>query len=310
MESVSAFPSRSRSDTAPSGALSRGRGWFSIALGLTEIAMPRLFSRWIGLEPRARTSWILRAVGVRELAAGVSLLAMPHRPEPLWSRVIGDAMDLALLGMGARSRRRHAMRLAGALTAVASATALDVLAARRTQRVYTEANKPVIFSTTINKPPAEVYAFFRRLSQLPRVMDYLESVREADSTFSHWVAKLPLGERIAWDVKIVEDRRGELIAWRSVQGSLVDITGRATFTRTLGRDTTDVRVEMKLDFGTRSSASVARFFTRSQLEGDLRRLKQVLEAGDVGIAQPRHELANSKTELHRKNDGTLLRHPA
>jgi uncharacterized membrane protein len=135
---------------------------------------------------------------------------------------------------------------------------------------------------TINKPPAEVYAFFRNLSQLPLFMDYLESVRVRDATYSHWVAKLPLGGTVSWDAKITEDRPGEVIAWQSVEGSLIKTSGRVTFTRAPGRDMTEVRAEIQLGFlGTKPSTSVAKFFTKPQVKGDLRRLKQVLETGEV-----------------------------
>lgn len=283
MDSVSAFRSQPRSDaTLDAAPLSRGLGWFSLALGLAEVTLPRTLARAIGVEPRAATRWLVRAMGVRELIAGTGLLTQPHRPLPLWSRVAGDAIDLALLGLGARSGRLHALRFAGAFTAVAGMAAVDVIAARRTQRAHDEANRPVICSTTINRPPTEVYAFFRRLSQLPLFMDYLESVREADATYSHWVANLPRGRTISWDVKIIEDRPGEVIAWRSVEGSLFKTRGRVTFARTPGRNMTEVRVEMQLGFvGTRPSASVAKFFTRAQIQGDLRRLAHVLETGEV-----------------------------
>jgi uncharacterized membrane protein len=283
MDSVTAFRSQPGSDDAlETPALSQGLGWFSIALGLTEIALPRALARTIGVEPKPSTSWMLRAMGARELIAGVGVLMQPRRPLPLWSRVIGDVIDLAMLGLATRSSRLSGARLAGAAVAVAGVTALDVVAARRTQRSYHEANRPAIYSVTINKPPAEVYAFFRNLSQLPLFMDYLESVRVVDATYSHWVARLPLGGTVSWDAKITEDRPGELIAWQSVEGSLIKTSGRVTFARAPGRDMTEVRVEMQLGFlGTKPSTSMAKFFTRPQIKGDLRRLKQVLETGEV-----------------------------
>jgi uncharacterized membrane protein len=283
MDSVSAFPGGPRSETMPDGApLSRGLGWFSVALGLSELILPKTLARTVGVEPRASTRWTLRAMGVRELLAGLGVLMQPRRPLPLWARVAGDAIDLAMLGVSLTSRKHESPRLAGALAAVAGVTALDILAARRTQRRFEEANRPVIFSVTINKSPAEVYAFYRKLSQLPLFMDWLALVREADAKYSHWVAKLPLGGTISWDAKITEDRPGEVIAWQSVQGSLINNRGRVTFTRTPGRNMTEVRVEMQLGFlGTRPSASVAKFFTRAQIKADLLRLKQVLETGEV-----------------------------
>jgi len=45
---------------------------------------------------------------------------------------------------------------------------------------------------------------------------------------------------------------------------------------------TEVRVEMQLGLpGIKPSTGIARLFTRAQIKGDLRRLKQVLETGEV-----------------------------
>lgn len=281
MDSVTAFRSHPHADVAPA-TLSRGLGWFSVALGLTEIAFPETLSRAIGVKPRPGTSWLLRAMGVRELIAGAGVLMQPRRPLPLWARVAGDIVDLSLLVSATRSKDARVPRLAGAIAAVAGVSALDTIAARRSQRAYAEANQPVVFAVTINKPPAEVHAFFRQLSQLPLFMDYLDSVQEVDKTRSHWVARLPIGGTISWDARITEDRPGEVLAWQSVEGALINVRGRVTFAKAPGRNMTEVRVEMQLGFlGTRPSTSVAKLFTRSQIKGDLRRLKQVLETGEV-----------------------------
>jgi uncharacterized membrane protein len=272
-------------------ALARGLGWFSLALGFTELAAPRLLAKAVGIDPRGATSWTLRAMGLREIFAGLNVLMQPHRPTPLWMRVVGDAVDLGGLGLAAATKRTSGARLAGAVAAVAGVTALDVIAARRTQRSFDAANRPVISSVTINKPREDVYRFYRQLSQLPLFMDYLESVHELGNRRSHWVAKLPIGT-VAWDAEITEDRPGELIAWQSVGGSAVTTRGRVSFESAPGRDMTEVRVEMQLGFlGTRPSAALAKVFTKPQIKGDLRRLKQVLETGEV---------LYSDASLHRK----------
>ena len=206
------------------------------------------------------------------------MLARPRRSLPLWSRVAGDAVDLALLGAAARSRTSTA-RLAGAAVAVAGVAALDVWAARRAGRSV--ASAPVTYAVTINKSPGEVYAFYRKLEQLPLFMDYLESVTEHGDT-SHWVAKLPGGGTVSWDAKITADRPGKLIAWQTVEGSPIAIRGRVAFARAPGRDMTEVRVEMQLGVtGAEPSAALAKLFAKPQVKGDLRRLKQVMETGEV-----------------------------
>jgi hypothetical protein len=105
-----------------------GLGFFSIGLGLIEVAAPGRLARWLGLgNGSAKT--VIRLFGARELLAGAMLLRGPAVSTNLWNRVFGDAMDLAALGLAfARSDRRPAVT--GALGFVAGATLLDVAAAR------------------------------------------------------------------------------------------------------------------------------------------------------------------------------------
>ncbi|MBA3356331.1 MAG: SRPBCC family protein [Pyrinomonadaceae bacterium] len=74
-------------------------------------------------------------------------------------------------------------------------------------------------SVTINKPPAELYSFWREFRNLPRFMKYLESVTTLDSGRSHWMAKGPGGEKVEWDAEIYNEKENELISWRSLPGS-------------------------------------------------------------------------------------------
>jgi uncharacterized membrane protein len=264
--------------------------------------MPKKLAELIGVDPDGWTPIVLRAMGLREIAAGFGVLAQPRRPAPLWARVAGDLVDLGLLGLAAGTKRTSGARLAGAVAAVAGVMALDIVAAKKIQTSYEEANQPVIFSVTINKTPDEVYAFYRRLEQLPAFMNFLESVRVIDDTHSHWIAKLPIGGNVEWDAEIIEDVPGELIAWRTVAGSKLKLHGRVTFARTPGRDMTEVRCEMKLGFtGTNPSALLAKLFAKPQIKGDLRRLKQVLETGEVLLSD-----ASAHTLPHAAQPDTTI----
>jgi uncharacterized membrane protein len=273
---------KNSSERTDGAGLARGLGWFSLALGATQLAAPRILARTIGIEPGLGVSILMRALGAREIASGIAVLMEPRRPLPLWARVAGDVVDLGLLTLAFRGKRTNTPRLLGAIAAVSGALALDMVAARRIQTRFEEANEPVIYSVTINKSPDKVYEFYRNLAQLPRFMDYLQSVHEVSRTRSHWIAKLPIGGTIAWDAEIVEDTPGRAITWRTVEGSRLQLSGRVTFTRAPGRNATEVRVEMKLGFtGKRPSKLLAKLFAKPQIKGDLRRLKQVMETGEV-----------------------------
>ncbi|HEX4421742.1 MAG TPA: SRPBCC family protein [Kofleriaceae bacterium] len=287
MKSLQAFtrrdPGHERS-ASDGSTLARGLGVLSLGLGMTELAAPELLAKAIGLRPSSRTSFVLRAFGMREVLAGLGVLLQPRRPLPLWARLAGDALDLAAIGWAAKTQRTRVERLAAAAVAVAGAAALDAVAARRVKRAQRTVIDPVIFSVTINKPPAQVYAFWRKLENLPLFMDFLESVTElgGGTQRSHWVAVLPVGGTVAWDAEITEDRPGEKIAWRTVEGGTFAHRGEVTFARTPGRDMTEVRVQLELGLlGQAPSIRLAKLLTKPQIKGDLRRLKQVLETGEV-----------------------------
>jgi uncharacterized membrane protein len=165
--------------------------------------------------------------------------------------------------------------------ASASTLALDAYATQRVTAAQETAASPVMFSVTINKPPAEVYAFFRRLENLPLFMDYLVSV-DQDGDRSHWTAKLPLAGTVSWDAELVTDLPGERLAWQTVKGSMFAHRGNVTFASTPGGKGTEVRVQMEVELpGLDGSATLAKLLTKPQIKGDLRRLKQVLETGEV-----------------------------
>jgi uncharacterized membrane protein len=266
-----------------------GLGVFSVGLGLAELLAPAGVASLIGIPSTRRTRLVLRALGVRELLAGVGLLAEPRSAGWLWSRVAGDAMDLALLGEGFTQRRAKRGRLAAATAVVASVTAIDALSAARQSRDSTlsQVGAPIhVFRTiTINREPEAVYEFWRDLTNLPTFMAHLESVQNSGGR-SVWRAKGPAGTTISWEAEVVMDKPGECLAWRSVDGSTtVPNRGVVRFNRAPGGRGTEVQVELKYEPpGGAVGAAVAKLFGEEpaqQVAGDLRRLKQVLETGEV-----------------------------
>ena len=139
-------------------------------------------------------------------------------------------------------------------------------------------------STTISRPRQEVFAFWRNFENLPRFMDHLESVRVLDEGRSHWIAKGPAGTRVEWDAEIHQEFPERLIAWRSLEGADVEHEGSVRFFPA-ANDATEVRVVLRYDPPAgRAGAAVARLFGEDparQVAEDLRRFKQVLEAGEV-----------------------------
>lgn len=271
--------------TGNSDQLVRALGWFSIGLGLFELAAPGTLARLIGLPEDARTRWVVCGLGMREIATGTGLV-VSRRPAPwMWGRVAGDVMDLALLGAALRAEGARPGRIGVAAAAVGGVLLLDVLSGQRLTPRTADGTVRVRQSITIARPPEEVYRFWRDFRNLPRFMGHLESVELRDGGRSHWVARAPGGRTVAWDAEVTEDRPNERLAWRSLEGADVDNTGTVRFERATGGRGTVVRVEFRYrPPAGRLGATVARLFgeePNQQVSDALRALKQVLETGEV-----------------------------
>lgn len=145
------------------------------------------------------------------------------------------------------------------------------------------ATDPLQASVTIDKPAAELYAFWRRLENLPRFMNGIEHVTEIDERHSHWVGKSPLGVRAEWDAEIVDERDGFLIAWGSLPGSQIHNAGQVVFEETRNGRGTIVRVTMEVG-GNSLTQAVGKVLggpTEQQVREDLRRFKQLMEVGEL-----------------------------
>ena len=156
-------------------------------------------------------------------------------------------------------------------------------------------------SVMINRPAADLYAYWRRFENLPNFMQHVESISEVSATRSHWVAKAPLGKTVEWDAEIVSEREGSHLAWRSVEGADVPNSGSVEFIEEpAGRGT---RVRVRLEYhppGGSVGAFVAKFFgeePQRQVGGDLWRFKELMEAGELPRLKPDQERADGKTEI-------------
>ena len=84
-------------------------------------------------------------------------------------------------------------------------------------------------TTTVTRPPEEVYAFWRQLDRLPTFMAHLDEVRATDQRRSHWKASAPFGRSVEWDAETTDDVPGQRIAWRSLDGADVPNSGEVRF---------------------------------------------------------------------------------
>ena len=140
-------------------------------------------------------------------------------------------------------------------------------------------------SITIAASPEDLYSFWRNFENLPRFMDNLESVTQLDGNRSHWVAKGPGGAKVEWDAEIYNEKKGEMIAWRSLPEADITNAGSVHFEAAPGGRGTYLKVVLNYNPpGGKAAALFAKLFGQEPgqlVESNLRRLKQLLEAGEI-----------------------------
>jgi uncharacterized membrane protein len=139
----------------------------------------------------------------------------------------------------------------------------------------------------VARPAADLYRFWRNLENLPRFMDHLHCVETRGNGTSYWVAKGPVGMHVGWTAEIVNDIENQVIGWRSLPGSQVDMGGSVRF-----EDTCDGRtaVRVSLQYNPPAGgvgARVARLLggdPQQMIREDLERFRELMENGTVSVA--------------------------
>jgi hypothetical protein len=135
-------------------------GWFSVGLGAAQLAAPRAMCKVIGAKGDGAAPGLMRLMGVRELTQGVGILARPRPTMWLWSRVVGDAIDLTLLGMTAAKNDDGHKRTAFAAANVLAVAVPDVLESLFLSKKSGEPRSAQLITkaVTINRPQQDVEA--------------------------------------------------------------------------------------------------------------------------------------------------------
>lgn len=190
-----------------------------------------------------------------------------------WGAMVGGGV-LALTGLTRGSRSGLAMAAGGGILAVAGA------------QLKSEPARLVASSTMqVNCSPQQAYEFWSNFENLPLFMRHLDNVSILGNGRSRWVAAGPLGSRIRWDSEIVANRKGELISWRSLPGSDMEVDGYVEFRKAPGDRGTFVSANIIYSPpGGNAGSAVAKLLGKDPnflMRQDLRRLKALIEAGEI-----------------------------
>jgi uncharacterized membrane protein len=138
-------------------------------------------------------------------------------------------------------------------------------------------------SITINRSRHEVYAYWRNLENLPRFMPYLRAVQQRSERRSHWIANVPVsGRTVQWESEIVDDIPNELIRWYALPGGSLSHSGEVRFMQAPGDRGTEVHVRMRYEPPAGIALGALLYpFGKEVVAEELRRLKRLLEAGEI-----------------------------
>ena len=139
-------------------------------------------------------------------------------------------------------------------------------------------------AVTIARPARELYEFWRDVTNLAAVMENVVRIEEIDDVTSRWTVKAPGGSTVSWQSIITEDEPGRGIAWQSAEGADVEHKGKVEFIDA-GERGTIVRAVIAYQPPAGAVGKIAaKIFQREprlQSRRDLRRFKQLMEAGEI-----------------------------
>lgn len=265
----------------------------SAGLGAAAISRPDTVTELIGVRADDTATLAVRLVGVRELLPAAGLLMRRRPARWMWLRVAGDAVDIGLLTQALRTRPRDPRRAFAALGVLGAITAADLASAIRAQRAGDPSGGDNVIraraAITVNRPQEQVYGLWRDLENLPSFMDHLEEVTSIGDGRSHWRVRGPGRQHVEWDAEIVADHPGALIAWASTPGASVSNRGSVRFRPAPGNRGTEVHVDLMYEPPAGAIGSlVARMLGEEpvqQMQDDLRRFKQMVEAGEIARSE-------------------------
>jgi uncharacterized membrane protein len=163
----------------------------------------------------------------------------------------------------------------------------------RTRRALPRGETLTGNALTVNRDRAELFAFWRDFANLPTFMENVRRVVPCDGNTSVWTIAAPGGTEIALPTEVVEERAGELIAWRTLPDSDVEARGEVRFRDApAGRGTVVEATVAYVPPGGEVGRLIAKLFQREpaiQGRRELRRFKMLMETGEIATSANRKD---------------------
>ena len=138
---------------------------------------------------------------------------------------------------------------------------------------------------TISKPADELHRAWRDPKHVAAIMAHIARVENAGGGRFRWTAPLLGKRKLTWTTSVVEDRPGELLAWRTQADAPFTHEGAVRFRK--APDNLGTEVTLRMTFGAQDSVlrkvteKYLRTLPRVLEESILRRCKSLCEAGEI-----------------------------
>ena len=231
----------------------------------------------------------------------------------LYSTAAGVA--LMLNGLRLRSPGGVAQMALGAAAAWRGYTGVCKLTHQLDQTAYEHfmqkdadwnSSKVVSRSVTINRPRAEVFAFFLVPDNLAKLMPWVQGAEVIDEHSSRWTASGPLDKPLSWTIKQNIIQQDEALQWDTAYQGPWKHRIEASFSDAPQDRGTEVKVVLAVEPYPGSAAyalatAISKFSDRALLNL-LRQVKQQLETGEVATNSMHSSTASGAQPSVAKND--------
>ncbi|HEX4207099.1 MAG TPA: SRPBCC family protein [Ktedonobacteraceae bacterium] len=139
---------------------------------------------------------------------------------------------------------------------------------------------------TIEKPANDLYRFWRDPQNLAQIMGDFVEVTKVSEDRMHWRLRSPFAQNVEWDTQIVEDHPGELLRWKSLDGTALSGEGSVSFHPAPQDWGTEVTLHLHYDrpggaLGGNMIAKRLGIVPGIFAEKVLRRFKSLIETGEI-----------------------------
>jgi uncharacterized membrane protein len=134
---------------------------------------------------------------------------------------------------------------------------------------------------TIACEPGAVYRYWRDLNNAPLYMSGVEEVRVVSEKVAIWKMCPIQGKGFSWVGETTEDIPDKKIGWQIIGSDVMSGSGGVQFRSGLKPGTTEVQLHQEVQFPVTITIGLSQMLMRRQLQETLRRLKQILETGEV-----------------------------